>query len=278
MSSTDAAPGTAGIRPLTEMPAPQFVMVGEGLRIATYAWEGSDDPAAPVVVVVHGFASNTKDNWVSTGWVRDLLSAGYRVIGLDQRGHGASDKPHDPRDYDIRRLAGDVETVLDTYLVDEAFYVGYSLGARVGWEVIQDIPGRIPRAVLGGVPDGIPLARLNIDQVRAYIEDGTPVTDAVTQNYLRLTERVSGNDLHALLAIAGGMRESRTADPDPARAPQQPVLFATGSLDAIIAGSKALAAACPQGQFVEVPGRHHFNTPGSRVFRQEAIAFLREAG
>lgn len=264
---------TVAIPQLTEMPDPQFIMVGEGHRIATYSW---GDEAAPVVVVVHGFASSTKDNWVATGWVRDLLRAGYRVIGLDQRGHGASDKPHDAADYDLGQLAGDVETVLDTYLVDEALYVGYSLGARVGWEVVQDIAERVPRAVLGGVPDGIPLARLDIAQVTAYVEDGTPVTDPVTLNYLKLTERVPGNDLRALLAIATGMRTAHTADPDPAHAPTQPILLATGSLDGIIEGSKALAAACPQGRFVEIPDRHHFNAPGSRVFRETAIAFLKE--
>lgn len=271
MSSNEQAP--APLAELTRLPDPQFIMVGEGLRIATYSWGELDDP---VVVVVHGFASSTKDNWVATGWVRDLLRAGYRVIGLDQRGHGASDKPHDPHDYDLRQLAGDVEAVLDTYLVDDAFYVGYSLGARVGWEVVQDIAPRIPRAILGGVPDGIPLARLDIDQVRAYVDDGMPVTDRVTQNYIALTERVPGNDLRALLAIARGMRESKTVDPDPAHAPQQPVLFATGSEDAIIPGSRALAAATPQGRFLEIPGRHHFNAPGSRVFREQAIAFLQE--
>lgn len=262
---------TAPLQNLTQMPDPQYLMVGDGYRIATYSW-GDED--APTVVVVHGFASSTKDNWVATGWVRDLTAAGYRVLALDQRGHGASDKPHEPRAYDIRQLAGDVETMLDTYLVDEAFYVGYSLGARVGWEVVQDIAPRIPRAVLGGVPDGIPLARLDLDQVRALIADGTPVADRVTQNYIALTERVPGNDLRALLAIAEGMRSSKTVDPDPAHAPQQPVMFATGSLDGIIEGSKTLAAACPQGRFVEIPDRHHFNAPGSRVFRGAALEFL----
>ncbi|MFT4280066.1 MAG: alpha/beta fold hydrolase [Microbacterium sp.] len=258
---------------LTEMPDPQYIMVGEGHRIATYSW---GDDALPTVVAVHGFASSTQDNWVATGWVRDLQAAGYRVLALDQRGHGASDKPHQASDYTLRQLAGDVEAVLDTYLVDEARYVGYSLGARVGWEVLQDIAPRIPRAVLGGVPDGIPLARLDLDQVRALADDGTPVTDPVTQNYVRLVERVPGNDLRALLAIASGLRASKQVDPDPAHAPQQPVLFATGARDAIIEGSRALAAACTQGRFLEIPDRHHFNAPGSRVFRQAAIEFLAE--
>ncbi|MFV0374809.1 alpha/beta fold hydrolase [Microbacterium sp.] len=263
---------TTPLPALTEMPDPQFIMSPEGHRIATYTW---GDPDAPVVVAVHGFASSARDNWVNTGWVRDLTRAGYRVLALDQRGHGASDKPHQPGDYALRTLADDVESVMDTYLVDTAYYLGYSLGARVGWEVAIDLPDRVERVVLGGVPDGVPLARLDLDQARAYIEDGVPVTDPTTQNYIRLTERVAGNDLAALLAIARGMRASGNADPDPAvRAPRQPVLLATGSQDGIIAGSRALAAATPQGRFVEIPDRHHFNAPGSRVFRAEALAFF----
>lgn len=259
------------LRALTEMPEPQFVMVGEGYRLATYTW---GDDAAETVVVVHGFASNTRDNWVATGWVRDLLAAGYRVLGIDQRGHGLSDKPHDARDYGLGVLAADITTVLDTYLIDRAFYVGYSLGARVGWEVVQQLGTRIERVVLGGVPDGIPLGRLNLEQARAYAESGIPVDDPVTQNYVRLVERVPGNDIRALLALAEAMRAA--GDPVITTTPTQPVLFATGSLDAIIAGSRALAAACPQGRFVEIPDRHHFSAPGSRFFRAAALEFLAE--
>ncbi|WP_460772599.1 alpha/beta fold hydrolase [Microbacterium sp. GXF7504] len=256
---------------LTQMPDPVYVMSSDGHRIATYTW---GDDADPTVLLVHGFASSTRDNWVNTGWVRDLLRAGRRVLAMDQRGHGASDKPHDAREYALAQLAGDVETVLDTYLLDEAVYVGYSLGARVGWEVARAEGDRIPRVVLGGVPDGVPLSRLDLDQARAFALHGTPVEDRVTQNYVQLIERVGGNDLRALLAIAEGLRSSGAADPDPAHAPTQPILFATGTLDAIIAGSRALAEACPQGRFVEIPGRHHFNAPGARAFREAALAFL----
>ncbi len=258
---------------LNRMPSPQRVVVGDGVGLATYTW---GEPDAPAVVIVHGFASSTRDNWVLTGWARMLEQAGYFVLGVDQRGHGLSDKPHEQKDYTIRTLSTDLETVLDTYLVEEARYIGYSLGARVGWEVTQDLADRIPRAVLGGVPDGIPLARLDIEQVRAYIADGRAVTDRTTQNYIALTERVAGNDLRALLALAEGMRASRTIDPDAKHAPAQPVLFATGSEDAIIAGSRQLASAAPQGTFFEIPGRHHFNAPGSRAFREAALAFLAE--
>jgi pimeloyl-ACP methyl ester carboxylesterase len=256
---------------LTQTPEPQYVMSVDGYRLATYSW---GEETGPTVLLVHGFASSTRDNWVNTGWIRDLQRSGYRVLALDQRGHGRSDKPHDPHDYGMALLTADVEAVLDTYLVDSAFYVGYSLGARVGWDVARAEGGRLEKVVLGGVPDGVPLSRLDLSQARAFVEDGTPVTDRVTQNYVQLIERVGGNDLRALLAIAEGLRTSGAADPDPDHAPAQPILFATGTMDAIIEGSRTLAEACPQGRFVEIPDRHHFNAPGSRVFRTAALEFL----
>ncbi|MGP6169907.1 alpha/beta fold hydrolase [Microbacterium sp. A204] len=256
---------------LTQMPEPQRVYAADGTRLATYDWGDLD---APVVVLVHGFASSARDNWVQTGWVRMLTRAGYRVLAIDQRGHGLSDKPHEPEAYAVSTLAADVENIMDVYLVEEAFYIGYSLGAFVGWEVVRDLPQKISRAVLGGVPEGIPLTRLDLDQVRAYIDDGTPVRDRTTQNYIALTERVHGNDLRALLALAEGMREQRTIGPDPAKAPTQPILFATGSQDAVIDGSRALANAAPQGTFFTIPDRHHFNAPGARAFKDAALEFL----
>jgi pimeloyl-ACP methyl ester carboxylesterase len=246
----------------TEMPPPSYIMSAEGYQLATYAW---GEPDADTVLCVHGFASSCRDNWVETGWVRMLTNAGYRVLGVDQRGHGASDKPYDPLAYSMSAFVAD--------LVDVVRYVGYSLGARVGWQFAVDAPEHVSRAVLGGIPDGRPLGRLRIDQARAYAEEGIPVEDTVTQNYVKLAERVRDNDLRALIALAEGMRFG-DADPDPERPPVQPVLFATGSEDAILERSRTLAASAPNGTFVEIPGRHHFNTPGSRAFRDAALGFL----
>lgn len=263
-----------GVPLITEMPDPQFVMSEEGHRIATYSW-GEDD--APVVLAVHGFASSCRDNWVNTGWVRELLGAGFRVLGVDQRGHGASDRPHDAAQYTMDALVRDIEVVLDTYLIDTVRYLGYSLGARVGWHVAVELGDRIERAVLGGIPDGRPLGRLDLAQARAFAERGEEVTDKVTRNYITLAERVPGNDLRAIIALAEGMRFG-DADPDLGHPPQQRILFATGTEDAILEDSRRLAAAVPNGTFVEVPGRHHFNAPGSRDFRHAGVEFLRADG
>lgn len=257
-------------RPRTEMPSPQYVMNREGHRIASYSW---GDPDAPVVLAVHGFASSCADNWVRTGWVRDLAEAGLRVLGVDQLGHGASAKPADAREYTMERLVDDLLVVLDTYLIDTVRYLGYSLGGRVGWRLAADAPDRVERAVLGGIPDGTPLARLRVDQARAWLEHGTPVDDPATLRYLELAGRVPGNEPAALLALAEGMRLGETG-PDPATPPQQPLLVATGADDPILEQSRALAGLAPQAEFLEIPERHHFNAPASREFRAAGAAFL----
>jgi pimeloyl-ACP methyl ester carboxylesterase len=254
----------------TEMPAPQFVMSEDGLRIATYTW---GDPEGPTVLAVHGFGSSARDNWVSTGWVRDLLAAGFRVLAVDQRGHGASDKPHDSASYAMAHLVEDLVAVLGTYLLDAVAYVGYSLGARVGWQLAVTHPEFVTRAVLGGIPDGRPLRRLDVSQARAYVEDGTPVTDEMTQRYVWLAERVPTNDLRALIAIAAGMHIDG-GDPEPASPPSQPVLFATGSEDPILEQSRQLAGYAPRAAFLEIEGRNHVNAPGARDFRRVGVEFL----
>jgi pimeloyl-ACP methyl ester carboxylesterase len=260
----------AAIPALTEVPPPQYVMVGDGVRLATYSW-GEED--APPVLCVHGFGSSTRDNWVNTGWVRELLRAGMRVLAVDQRGHGASDKPHDAQSYVMSALVSDLVTVLDTYLLDAVAYLGYSLGGRVGWQLAVEHPEHVERAVLGGIPDGQPLSRLKVAEARAFAEGGVPVQDEVTRRYVTLAERVPGNDLLALIAVAEGMRLG-SSDPDPDMPPQQPLLFATGADDPILEQSRHLASLTPHGRFLEIPRRHHTNAPGARDFRTAGTAFL----
>ena len=258
---------------LRTAPSHRLVYSPDGMQLATYEF---GDPAAPTVVVVHGFASSAVANWHLTGWTRDLTRAGFHVIAIDQRGHGASDKPHSPAAYTMEILVADIQRVLDAYLLDEVDYVGYSLGARVGWQAARELEGRVRRAVLGGIPDGDPLRRFRIADARAHIEHGTDVDDRLTGAYLTMARAVPGNDLRALVALVEGMRGG--SQPGAENAPAQPLLFATGSEDRILEASRALARAAPDAAFVEIPGRNHFNAPTARAFREAAIGFLSSPG
>ena len=250
-------------------PPPRTVISPDNTQIATYEF---GDPDAPTVLAVHGFASSGLANFHATGWVRDLVREGYHVIAIDQRGHGHSDKPHSPDGYSMHLLVNDVLTVLDTFMLDVVDFVGYSLGARVGWHAARFMPTRINRAVFGGIPDGDPLTRFRVDQARALVRDGTPVTDPLTVSYLNMAAAIPDNDIEALIALVEGMRDG--PQPHAANAPTQRVLFATGSEDAILPASRSLATATPNASFFEIPGRNHFNAPTSRAFRDAAIEFL----
>ena len=74
----------------------------DGFDLA-YLDHGSGDP----ILLIHGFASNARVNWESTGWISTLNEAGYRTIAIDNRGHGHSTKSHDPNDYNPTAMAGD---------------------------------------------------------------------------------------------------------------------------------------------------------------------------
>jgi len=105
--------------------------------------------SGPPVVLLHSFPFDSRI-WTATGVVPAIAAAGRTAIALDRRGHGQSDKPHDPAAYANNAAARDVSRLLDHLDLRSADLLGYSLGSHVGLRVLQDEP-RIRRAVLGGV-------------------------------------------------------------------------------------------------------------------------------
>jgi pimeloyl-ACP methyl ester carboxylesterase len=250
-------------------PDPVFVDASDAVRLAVY---DMGEPTAPVVMAIHGFASSGVLNWHNAGWTRDLTRAGFRVLALDQRGHGRSGKPHDPTQFSTERLSADVLAVLDAHLIDEAVLLGYSLGARVAWHLARTTPHRFGMAILGGLPAGDPLSAFDVEAARAFAIAGTPVADRLTRTYVDMASGIRGNDLHSLIALVEGMRGG--VQPDPAAPPSVPLLVAAGDRDPVRHDSRALAEAAPDGRYLELPDRDHFSAPTSRVFRQAAIEFL----
>ena len=139
----------------------------DGIRLH-YEVHGPEQGAP--LVVVHGFASDYRLNWVGTRWQEALTTAGFRVFGLDCRGHGQSDKPHDSAAYAIGIMGRDVTRLLDHLEVPSAGYLGYSMGARIGLQVVMDSPDRVRRAVLGGI--GASGSIRNADAIARGVSDG----------------------------------------------------------------------------------------------------------
>ena len=99
------------------------------------------------VVLVHGFTSSGA-TWQQSG-IAQTLAARHRVLLLDARGHGQSDKPHSSNAYG-ERMASDVIALLDHEGVSQAHLVGYSMGGLLTLKAITLAPQRFVSAVVGG--------------------------------------------------------------------------------------------------------------------------------
>lgn len=244
----------------------EFDSAGERLF---YELHGPD--AGAPVVLAHGFASDYQLNWVGTRWQETLVLAGYRVIGLDCRGHGRSDKPHDPAAYSLDVMAADVRRLLDQLRIDSAHYLGYSMGARIGLQAIIDFPDRLRRAVLGGI--GMTGATEDADQIARALRGGKPES-ASALSFQRFASARPVNDLQALAACMEGL--GRSAPPDSARLAtiQTPILLVVGERDEIARDTAELAGQIPSARLVVIPGRDHMSTVPARQFKDAALEFL----
>lgn len=239
-----------------------------GVRIA-YELHGPDDGVP--TVLVHGFASDFRLNWQGTRWIETLTKAGRLVVGPDMRGHGHSDKPHDPAAYREDLLAADVLRLLDHLGIGEADLVGYSMGGRVGLRLAAGSPDRLGRAVLGGIgtQGGIATADRIAARLRGDAEPGHPVADTFHQ----FASARPVNDLGALAACIEGLGASSPVDV--ARV-AVPVLLVDGDRDELAAGGRTLAARIPGARYLELPGRDHLSAVPDRRFKEAALAFLDE--
>lgn len=105
-------------------------------------YEESGSADAPVVLL----GSSLGASHAMWGPQRDVLAEHFRVVAFDHRGHGGSEVPPGP--YTIDELGGDVLELLDTLGVDQASYVGISLGASVGLWLAENAPDRFHRFAL----------------------------------------------------------------------------------------------------------------------------------
>jgi pimeloyl-ACP methyl ester carboxylesterase len=121
-----------------------------GVRLAYIDLAATQGPGDPIVLV-HGFASNHTVNWVNTGWMAMLARSGRRVVALDNRGHGASEKVYDPAAYVSATMAADVVALMDHLDLPRADIMGYSMGARITAYVALAAPIRVRSALLGGL-------------------------------------------------------------------------------------------------------------------------------
>jgi pimeloyl-ACP methyl ester carboxylesterase len=221
----------------------------QGVRIY-YHVEGDGPP----LVLLHGMTSNSAHMWGETGYI-DALKPDYRLILIDARGHGASDKPHDRSAYTWPIPVQDVVAVLDHLAIDQAHVMGYSSGGGVCFGLAAYAPHRVTSLLIGGMP-------AQADSFAPFHHvDGTDPDAFFAALEAKLgvrlppeaRARMATNDLQALAAAA----QDRPSLEEVLPQMPMPCLLFVGEADPWYPLVRENATRIPRATFVSFPGLGH---------------------
>ncbi|NUM54056.1 MAG: alpha/beta hydrolase [Candidatus Hydrogenedentes bacterium] len=255
----------------------------DGVRIH-YTVEGQGEP----VVLVHGFAANADANWRAPG-ITEALAKDYKVICLDNRGHGLSGKPHDPAKYGTE-FCKDIVRLLDHLKIEKAHVVGYSMGSFITLKFVTMYPERL----LSAAPCGAGWERendpdnhtLEIAESLEERQDFTPLFQAISPpgklpgrrgllsiNYvLNLT-----NDAKALACVMRSLNNLIVTEAE-LKACTVPTISIVGTNDPLRDGVDRMKDVMGNHETVYIEGTDHISTIRDPKFLDTLRAFLKKHG
>jgi len=210
----------------------------------------------PPLVLQHG-ATQCVEDWFECGYVAALRPR-YRMILVDARGHGDSDKPHDEASYTLDRRAADVTAVLDALAIDKAHFWGYSMGGWIGFGMAKFAPRRVNALVIGGQHS---FARDQSGNREWFREGMTGGGDALVAAAEKMNGPISdayagrlrAADLEAYLAAA----HDRVGMEDMLETMAMPCCLYAGEADPIYPLARSASEQIPSARFFSLPGLTH---------------------
>jgi pimeloyl-ACP methyl ester carboxylesterase len=217
------------------------------------------------------------NRWYLHGYV-DALKSDYQLILVDARGHGQSDKPHDPAAYELPLRVGDVVAVLDALDISQPHYWGYSMGGWIGFGIAKYAPERVHALIIGGSDPyerTLPAAsRLDGSDPDAFLNaflGRLRVDPASIPPEIR--DEILANDFQAIAAS----QQDRPSIADILPTMTMPCLLYAGESDPVFSKTQESAKHIPNAIFFPFPDLDH-----SAVFRASGLIlphvtkFLRE--
>jgi pimeloyl-ACP methyl ester carboxylesterase len=214
------------------------------------------------LILLHGFSGSAETAWIRSGVFDALVDAGFHVIAIDHRGHGGSDKPHDPASYGVN-MAEDVRRLLDHLGLERAHVVGYSMAAKIANTFRARHPQRVVTLTLGGY--GWPWR-------------GQAVTLEESRENLAQRTFGPGNDVEALAPYRVVSNDLVPSEQN-LRGNSIPTLSIVGTEDTVISSDNlnTLRATMAHVEAVDMPGTHA--GPDGALYKpefgDEVIFFIR---
>ncbi|MBI2827008.1 MAG: alpha/beta hydrolase [Planctomycetia bacterium] len=245
----------------------------DGVKIH-YIVEGQGEP----VLLIHGFTANIDVQWGLPGIIRELAKD-YKVIALDNRGHGKSGKPHDPKQYG-EQMVEDSIRLLNHLKIDKAHIVGYSMGGFITNKLISVHPDRALTATLGGAgwaqADDQRLAFLT--NLAESLDAGKGIGPLIEQltppgKPKPTEEQMSGinqmimlmNDPKALAACIRGMQALAVPEAK-LKENKVPTLALIGEIDPLKIGVDELEPRMKNLRVIVIDGADHMNAFSNKAF------------
>jgi pimeloyl-ACP methyl ester carboxylesterase len=234
--------------------------VNRGVRIH-YRIEGDGPP----LVLQHGF-TDSLETWYDLGYV-EALKPQYRLILIDARGHGASDKPHEPDAYDRQRNVEDIAAVLDDLDIPRTHYFGYSMGGWIGFAIARYAPERVHSLIIGG-GSPYPQSQAGPDRMLEALKQGAetipPVWGVPVPTTVRA--RLVKNDVEALIAYRTKRLQS-AGFTEILPTMTMPCLLFAGEADPVCEENKECIRSMPNVTFFSLPGLGHADA----LFRSDLV-------
>ena len=214
----------------------------------------------PAIIPVNNISLK---NWYAYGFVEELQKD-YRLILVDARGHGRSDKPHDPKDYDLKLRVNDVLAVMDELGLGKAHYMGYSMGGRIGFGIVIHALERFHSLIIGGMSpntvnsDVPPQDRIELlrQGMAHYVADAEAKEGPMDQG---IRERLLDNDPEALIAATTAPRGTDGIE-ELLQTLNLPILLYCGEADGFFPGAKEASQVIPGASFASFPSLNHGQT------------------
>ncbi len=235
----------------------------DGVELAFTDSGGEGQP----LVLLHGFTASSRENWEDTGVYDGLVRGGLRVIMLDARGHGESEKPHTSYSYWNRAMARDVNALAEYLGLFEYDIMGYSMGAKVAIEAANMYSG-IRSLTLAGF--SVYEEEWQLDEADRRARVGELLADKLREKEA-LGRAVAGppGDRKAFVArLEGAIFPEYT--PGELRNLRLPVLVINGRDEY---DAKKAASSFPNAEGVSLEG-DHFTFFTGKDFTREVLSFL----
>ena len=259
----------------------RFWTSSDGLRLYARDYAGADGEAKLPVICIHGLTRNSKD---FEEVAPPIAATGRRVLVLDVRGRGRSDRDSNGANYQIPTYATDVVALMDALGIARAAFIGTSMGGLITMTVAALAPARVAAGLLNDV--GPELAPEGIVRIASYVgkpakidtwadaaayakaTNGAAFPDRPDSFWDAFSRRILREDEHGKPArdydpaIASAVAPGPMPDLWPlfaAFAADRPIALVRGAISDLITADIAarMKAAASQLDVTEVPGIGH---------------------